>query len=75
MQRNDSFWNMPVEEAMGQNEQLFDMGCITPACGSDTPNSPYRDNCAYSRDSIAQLSLHEPSAEALIQNHQSKGVL
>ena len=63
--RNPSFWDMSVEEAMGCDMPYGDAG-RTPVRDSDTipscPNDTY-----YSRGHIAQLSLHEPTAEQLLE--------
>lgn len=61
-----SFWDMSVEEVMGINTPIDN--CATPVRDSDSP-SGYSDDTYYSRSNIAQLSIHEPSAEELISKY------
>ncbi len=63
--RNNSFWDMDVEDVMGCNMIVGDKG-RTMACDSDTEFRPSMDDTYYSRNQIAQLPIHEPSAEELL---------
>jgi hypothetical protein len=66
--RNQSFWNESVEEAMGCDMHVGDDG-RTKSADSDTPNQPYRSDTYYARSHIAQLPIHEKSAEELVSSH------
>lgn len=67
MSKHNNFWDMDVEEVMGCNMQIGEEGRTLP-CDSDTTPSIANDTY-YSRSHIAQLSLHEESAEELMKNY------
>ena len=63
--RNVSFWDMEVEDAMDCHMVVGDKG-RTQVCDSDTEFRPSTDDTYYSRNQIAQLPIHEMSAEQLV---------
>lgn len=65
--RNHDFWDMEIEDVMGCNMEVGEQGRTLP-CDSDTTPFATSDTY-YSRSHIAQLSLHEESAEELIQGY------
>jgi hypothetical protein len=68
---NSDFWDESVEDAMGQHMIVGDDG-RTKAADSDTPNPAYRSDTYYARSNIAQLAIHEKSAEELISSLVTK---
>jgi hypothetical protein len=69
--RNASFWDESVEKAMGCDMHVGDDG-RTKSADSETPNAPYRGDNYYARSNIAQLPIHEKSAEELLSSHVVK---
>lgn len=76
MPNNPDFWLNVNEEGYDDQEALMDditgrntviEGGATAPCGSDSPVPAYRDDVYYSRSNIAQISLHEPCAEEVVQ--------
>jgi hypothetical protein len=62
---NSKFWDMDVEDAMDCHMVVGNKG-LTQVCDSDTEFRPSMDDTYYSRNQIAQLPIHELSAEQLI---------
>lgn len=68
---SNSFWNEDIEEVMGCNMHVGDDGRAKPA-DSDTPNAAYRPDTYYARSHIAQLPIHEQTAEQLLSSPVTK---
>ena len=66
--RNHDFWDEDIEEVMGVNMHVGDTGRTQP-CDSETSNPAYRPDTYYARSRIAQLPIHEKSAEELLSSH------
>lgn len=68
MSKHNNFWDMEVEEVMGCDMHVGDEGRTLP-CDSETANPAYRPDTYYARSRIAQLPIHEKSAEELLSSH------
>lgn len=68
MMSNVDFWDEDVETVMGVHMHVGDEGRTLP-CDSETANPAYRPDTYYARSRIAQLPIHEKSAEELLSSH------